>query len=226
MGILEERHRKFLEPAILVEPLASYEEGTSKWKGDGSGGGKFAMDWSPDLIVRYQEKFIPGYALAQAWQELPTGALISIVDTVRNRLLRFALELREELGVVDDTPQGVPREKVDKAVNNYIFGGTNIIAGTASNFTQIGNAEVHPGDFGSLAGALAKLDISGQEIDALKHAIEEDKTFGVRTKAWLAKVGGKLGEAGLQIGVDIATGFAKAWVRKYFGGTDVTGVDV
>ena len=113
------------------------------------------MNWSPDLIARYQGKFIQGYALAQAWQELPAGAILSIVDSVRNRVLRFALELRDELGAVNDKPQDVPAEKVDQAVTNYIFGGTNIIAGTAKDFTQVGAIHIAKGDLSSLVDALS-----------------------------------------------------------------------
>ena len=84
MAVLEETHRKYLDPAILSEPIASYEEGVTKAEKSG----EFVMNWSPDLIAQYQRKFIHDYALAQAWQELPSGAIISIVDSVRNRLVR------------------------------------------------------------------------------------------------------------------------------------------
>jgi hypothetical protein len=90
--------------------------------------------------------------------------------------------------------------------------------------TQIASVEVRSGDFDSLAGALATLDVQGKEIESLKRAIEHDKIcFGERTKRWLANISRKIGDAGLKIGVDVATGFVKAWLRKY--GVDFTGSD-
>jgi hypothetical protein len=62
------------------------------------------IDWRTDLIAYYQSKFIQGYALTQAWQEVSEGLFKSMTDTVRTRVLRFPLEIREELGAVDDEP--------------------------------------------------------------------------------------------------------------------------
>ena len=117
MGVLETHHRELLDPAILSEPLASYESTSATAQGKG----ELVLNWAPDLIVRYQAKFIPGYALAQAWQELSHGVFIALVDSVRNRVLRFALELRDELGSVSDDPKELSPTKVDQAINTYIL---------------------------------------------------------------------------------------------------------
>ena len=95
MTVLKPEHRSLLDPAILTEPIASYEINATK-KIDV---GHFSINWAPDLIVLYQAKYIEGWALSSAWQEIPSGLIVAVVDSVRNRLLRFALELREELGI-------------------------------------------------------------------------------------------------------------------------------
>jgi hypothetical protein len=213
VSIIDKKHRDMLT-SKLAQPIAAYE-GSAQKKGQP------VINWPPELIVHYQDKFIPGYALSQAWQELPTTLLVGLCEEVRNRLLRFALEIREELGQVDDKPAEVPSSKIEAAVINHIYGGTNIIAGSASNFAQIVSVQVDKDDFSSLAGALAKLDVAENDINALRSAIEGDgKTFGSRTKQWLASVGGKIGNAGVKLGIEVATGFVKVWLRKYFGGID------
>jgi hypothetical protein len=214
LAIIAKEHRQLLV-SKLTQPIAAYE-GASEHEGQP------VINWPPDLIVRYQGKFIEDHALTQAWQEVPPTVMVGLCEEVRNRLLRFALEIREELGHVNDKPAEVPATKVEAAVVNHIYGGVNVIAGSASNFTQIGNVMVGAGDFQSLANALSGLDVPKAEIDELKGAIEVDSnTFGTRTKRWLANVGAKLGDAGLAIGVDVAKAYVKSWLSKYFGGIDL-----
>jgi hypothetical protein len=211
LAVIAKEHRDMLT-SKLTQPIAAYEA-SSEHKGQP------VINWPPDLIARYQGKFISDYALAQAWQEVPTTLMVGLCEEVRNRLLRFALEIREELGHVDDEPAAVPAAKVEAAVVNHIYGGVNLIAGSVSNVTQIGSVQVHAGDFASLAEGLSRLEISKTDIRALKGAIERDKKrFGARTKEWLANVGGKIGNAGMKIGVDVAASFVRAWLSKYFGG--------
>jgi hypothetical protein len=218
MAVLEERHRKYLDPAILSEPIASYEESVAKSDSEG----EFIMNWSPDLIARYQRKFMDGYALSQAWQELPSGAIIAVVDSVRNRLLRFALELRDELGLVGDEPKKVSAEKVDQAVTNYIFGGTNIIAGTAKDFTQVGSIHIAKGDLGAFVDALRTLGIDQKHIEEATTALLIDgapkgKQLGTTVGEWLTSIGGKLGDAGLKIGTGAVKELITQWMLQYWG---------
>jgi AbiTii len=203
----------------LAQPIGAYEA----LKNAGVGANP-RMNWPPDLIAQYQMAFVDGFALSSAWQEVPMSLVLGLCEEVRNRLLRFALEIRDELGRVDDRPAAVPPAKVEAAVVNYIYGGTNVIAASASGFTQIGNIEVCTGDFASLTRALTTLGIPMGDVNVLRNAIDRDgNVFGKRTKEWLAKVSGKIGEAGLKVGIDVSVAFVKAWLGKYFGGA---GLDV
>jgi hypothetical protein len=214
--ILEKKHRKFLEPRLLTEPIAAYEMFGSKTDA------QLRFDWPPDLIVMYQDKFIEGFALAHAWQELPSGMLVGIVDQVRSRILRFGLEIREELGAVSDNPAELPPAKVESAVNNYIFGGTNVIAGTAQNFTQIGSIEIKQGDLIAFAEALKTLGIDQADVGEATKALVEDgepkeRTLGTKVAGWVGALGGKLGEAGLKIGTGAAQHLVTRWAMQYWG---------
>ena len=67
-----------------------------------SGGGRRTLPWNPNLVHKYRSAFGGNYSLVQASQEVP-GAFIALLnDTIRNRVLKFALELQEELGAVRD----------------------------------------------------------------------------------------------------------------------------
>ena len=210
LGILEEKHRKYLT-SKFVQPIATYDAGSNDEKHNAM------IPWPPDLIVHYQTRFIPGYALSQAWQEVPAAVMVALCEEVRNRLLRFALEIREELGQVDDKPSDLPVRQVESAVVNYIYGGTNVIAGTASDFTQLGTVVVGKGNFSSLADALKRLDVPQGEVDALKEAVDADqKRFGTQTKEWVLNIGAKLGSAGMKIGTEASSELVKGWLHQYF----------
>ncbi len=178
--------------------------------------------WPTNLVTFYQTKFIEGYALVSAWQEIPGGAFVSLIDVVRNRILKFALEIREELGVVGDRPASVPSEKVDAAVTNFIFGGTNVIAGVAQNFAQIASINVGKGDTSGLSAALKALGIEDNEIHELEIAIsddahEEHHGIGRRTSGWLRKIGVGLGNTGLKLSGEVAGAIATKWIVQYLG---------
>jgi hypothetical protein len=125
-----------------------------------------------------------------------------LLDTVSNRVLRFALDLKDDLGDVDDNIDALPRDKIDRQIVYNIYGGTNIVAESAQNFAQFGSITVKDGDAASLEAAMKTLGIPAPAISELHAALAEDEqaasapSLGQRTKAWLAGMGAKLVEAG------------------------------
>jgi hypothetical protein len=221
-SVMEPQHRHFATTARLRQPIISYE-GTK----DGSNG-NYAIPWPQDLTVKYQQKFLKDsdFALNRAWQEIPASIFPAIIDTVRTRVLQFALELRDELGLVDNNVSALPQAKVDQSVTTYIFGGTNVIAGTAHGFTQIGAVNVEIGDIAGLTHALRNLGVPESDVAELKTALETDgeeipadaePTLGRRTAVWLKKLGSKLANAGTQIAVDTAKAEAMRLISQYLG---------
>ena len=221
-SVMEPQHRRFATTAHLTQPIISYE-GTK----DGSNG-NYAIPWPQDLTVKYQQKFLTNkdFALNRAWQEIPASIFPAIIDTVRTRVLQFALELRDELGLVDDNVSALPQAIVDQSVTTYIFGGTNVIAGTAHGFTQIGAVNVEIGDIAGLTHALRNLGVPESDVAELETALETDgeeipadaePTLGWRTAVWLKRLGSKLASAGTQIAVDTAKAEAMRLISQYLG---------
>ena len=124
--VLREEDRHFAETASLVQPIASYEGATK--------GG--AIDWPPNVTAFYERKVFQGtYTLNRAWQELPGSHFVGLIDTIKTRVLRFALELKRDLGSVNDDISRLPETTIDRSVTIHIFGGTNVIA--SQDVTQI-----------------------------------------------------------------------------------------
>lgn len=212
LSVIDKTHWSLLT-SRLVQPIAAYEAFITSGKDENP-----SINWPPDMIVHYQEAFFEDFVLSSAWQEVPLSLMIGLCEEVRNRLLRFALEIRTELGEVGDKASAVAPEKIESAVNHYIYGGVNVFGGTVGKVMQIGEISIRAGDFRGLAEALKKLDVSDTEVENLKKAIDADhKSFGERTKDWLKRAGKLVGKGGVKAGTAAGQEVLKELLLQYFG---------
>lgn len=217
---LEKKHREFAESINLYQPIASYD--LSK-RGDQENAHGM-VEWPPNLVLYYQDKFYEGrMSLVAARQIIPASVITGLCDTVRTRVLQFALELKDDLGEVSNNPSQLSPEKVESKVINYIYGGTNIIAAEASQIEQTSNITVKYNDIASLQTAMNNLGISQKDFKTLTHAMEEDqkdageKTLGQKTAGWIAGIGKSVGKEGLKVGSDVAKAAAMGWIKQHLG---------
>lgn len=219
-GVLEEKHRVWATTHYLNAGISGYERILEQ----NAEGMTVISPWPADLVVAYQSKFFKGWVLNRAWQDLPVAALTALVDTVRTRLLEFALELQGEIGDSEEPLNQIPPEKIERAVTNIFFGGQNVFASDiAGNVQQVGELSVIKGDFDSLARVLNELGMPVEECAALKEAIAKDREageatgLGDRTSKWLGKALTYLGTAGGQITGDVAKTTLTKAVMAYLG---------
>jgi hypothetical protein len=212
-AFLEQEHKHMAESVVLFQPIAAYE-------GVGHGA-RLKIDWPPNMTAFYQTSYLRGYVLNRAWQEVPGSVFVGLIDTIRTRVLRFSLELKDELGSVNNDPSDLPKEKVDQNVTMYIFGGNNIIA--SRDFAQIDGIEIAKGDWTELAGALERLGIEKPSISELKSALDLDSQvepthdLGQGVASWLKQLGKQSGQIALSIGVEVAKKEASKWISQYLG---------
>jgi hypothetical protein len=213
--ILAPEHRGWAEIHHLMQPIAAYEEFARKPR---KTVGSVTVDWPPSLTTRYQTKFFQDddLVLNRAWQEIPGSALVGAIDIVRNRALKFALELRKALGPQDDVA-ALPGERVTQMVTNYIFGGNVVVAGRAQHFLQ---TTIAPGDKASLLTALKQFGLSDLDAGELIEATAQDRieaphatSLGQRTLTALEKVA----TGGLKVGVEVAKPALTAMLMQYMG---------
>jgi hypothetical protein len=136
--------------------------------------------------------------------------------------LRFALELKDDLGLVREDLNELPKEKIDQSIITYIFGGTNVIA--SRDFTQIETIKIEKGDWAALAEALTKrLGVETSALSELQAALDDDSKdaatpgLGQRTVGWLKNIGSKAGPMAISIGVEVAKKEATKWILDYLG---------
>lgn len=219
--VMKKEHQHFAEEARLVQPLASYEPLLQQ---PGKDKGTLGLDWPANLTAMYQNKFIEGYALNRAHIEIPLSSVTGLIDTVRNRALRFALEIQKEIGVSEEDISKIPQDRVDQIVNNYIYGGNVVISGSNTHcVTQIGRINIAKDDRHALEAALVKHGLQHTDINNLLTAIEEDNaeektaSIGTRTINWISHFAGKVVEAGGVAGAEQAVSLLKQYVSDYLG---------
>jgi len=179
-----------------------------------------------DLSAAISAKILSeGWNIAAAYRVTAVSAVKSVLSTVRNRLLDFALRIEadapgageEELG----TPSLVTPEKVEQTFNVTILGGNVAVAST--DFTQYNYEGIQPGDVAGLVDFFRGLGVEAEDLSDLEKAVTSDPTpsekgkFGPRVAAWMSKMVGKAASGIWRIGVSAAGQVLAAALTNHYG---------
>ncbi|HEY1722228.1 MAG TPA: hypothetical protein VGG27_13370 [Magnetospirillaceae bacterium] len=215
-AVLKPEHRHWATEIRLIQPVAAYETSDKLTNG--------TFPWPADLVVRYQSKFIEDFALNRAWLEVPASTMIGLVDTVRTRILTFALQIQDEIGNEDEahSVEKLPSAVIERIVNVTIYGGQNVIG----SVDEINAPTVIAGDPRSLQAALSALGLSDAAIAELEGSIHEDRSLasndqlaqpGKKTLEWISEAAVAVGTSGLKIGGAVAEEALRRIVFRYLG---------
>ena len=218
--MLDEGDRDWAEKVELHESVSSYEEVVSK----SIKGGSILVEWPGNMILKYQSTFFQGeMALIKAWLEIPRSMLVQVLDTVRNRTLNMALELRNEIGETEDIKEMSAAEgaKIEQTIINNIFGGTAYLAsghGTINATTNTQNI-INVGDRAQLDSVLKKVGLSDDDLKELTEAEHSDgeKKMGTRVMEWIKKNAPKAAIGGVKLGAEITKEVLVAYLKQYTG---------
>jgi hypothetical protein len=216
--IMDDDHRHWAETSPLMQPIAAYDTGKDA-DGKPNGG---RIPWPPELVAIYSTKFYSHMRMMSAYQEIPGTVFVSVMDTVRTKILQLALELKDEVGDAEADEDGVLSRRVDQSVVNHIYGGNVVVAATAESFSQVQNISVVQNDLQSLLKAMEELGLRQADIQKLGKAVEADAntgstTLGQKTSEWLKELPASLGKGTLKVGFEVAKSLATKYVLAYFG---------
>jgi hypothetical protein len=190
------------------------------------GTGDKQQPWPADLVVRYGSKIYDDMHCLVAWKLIPRNAIVGIVDTVRNRVLSFVLEIdgaAPESGESAATSARLPQERISQIFHMHIAGDVHNIAAGSSNFAQIASSEVVRGDVKSLISYLAANDVEANDLARLEEALSgvvaahSDNPFGGKVGEWLSSMLGKAATGGWKIATDAASTLLVKGLSQYFG---------
>lgn len=224
MGNVPKEFREFVSHVRMNEPIASLEDLLRRTE-EGSPDGDLQVVWPPDLTARIGGNFYEDMNCLSAWQVVPRGAIIQVIDTVRNKILAFALEIEKMAptsGDDDADAKAIPNAAVSQVFNQHIYGNVGNIASGNQEVTQTATLSISQGDTSALQRELKKLGIPPEDVTQLEGALSEDKQSGVKgigpaTGSWLAKVfSGAKGEM-LRVPVAIGAPLIVKLLSEYLG---------
>lgn len=114
---------------------------------DASGASKdknLRSPWPPEILP-FITPFYQGHQCIELWSSVSASQLDQILDTVRNRLLAFILELRArhpELTLSINAIRQIPKSEVQSLVMTNIYGGTSIQGGVHGSNVATNNSEI------------------------------------------------------------------------------------
>lgn len=215
---LQEHYRHAYMGSSISAYVALLSEGTS---------GSVQEPWPVGLAVHYASTLTPSMQCYQAWKEIPIGAIVRLMDSVKTRVLGFVIDLEREAPNAGELPVGsqppLSGEKMTQIFTTNITGNVGNVANASSNFSQSSSTITEPGNWEALQARLVELgltagDTSGLQADverALATGSEEEKKKTAAT--WIGQLAGRAasGVAGVSIEA-AAAGIAKA-IAAYLG---------
>jgi len=183
-------------------------------------------EWPADLTLFIADKLVENMVCLQAWKAISVQAIEGVLDTVRNRLLGFVLEV-EELdpdageGIASETK--LSAEDVTQVFNNYILGSYNIVGSGTSVAQDVRQYVVAKGDFDSLESALKGWGADDEDIQALAEAIQCDgertrrDSFGPKVRDWIGAMMQKVLNGAWKVGLESAAILLSRAIASYYG---------
>jgi hypothetical protein len=215
--LMDPEDRKLVEKVYLMQPAASYDGRPNKDQDAG-------LPWNPTLTTKYQTRFFENKELIlnRAWQEIPGSILVGLLEQIRTRVLRFALELKDALPENSTDATQVPAAAIERSVINNIYGGNIVIAAHAENVSQLSHTTIAPNDTKALMAALKAVGVTETGVEKLRGDMEADSkdgepTIGPRIKKWLSDIGHYVGKEGAKAGIDVIKQMAVKWLMQHAG---------
>ena len=159
--------------------------------------------------------------LIESYQKVPHVFFAGILDSVKNRLLSFILDLQGMNATPEALIDGsIAPETMRNSFNINIYGDHNVVSAgeTVSQTVSI----VQKGDFESLKAHLRAHNIDEEDIDELASAMASEPQanngqFGARVNAWVGKMGSKAISGAWQYSVENALPMLVEAIKSYYG---------
>lgn len=173
LSCFPEDFREILGYSYFTQPIAAMASLVANGKS-----GTLQEPWNPDLVAHFGQRIYENMVCMQAWKVIPTSALVAALDTVRTRILNFALEIEAQnpaAGEAMANEKPVPQETVQHIFNTYITGDVQNLASGSTNFTQHAKQQKNVDHelFAKILDAIAAANLAKPLEAELGGAVEE-----------------------------------------------------
>lgn len=223
VSILPDQMQERFSNAYLGSSISAYAAML-----DGEKSGSLQEPWPLNLAVHYASKIMHNMQCVAAWKEIPNGAVVRLLDSVKTRILGFAIDLEREAPNSGDTPIGgsppLSSEKMTQIFNTNISGNVGNLSNSGENFSQNTSNVVKAADWDSLSNSLVKLGLTPEDFGEMRTEFDriaslesenEEKTSVAGN--WIRRLSGKVASGAGGVGFEVAAaGVAKA-IAAYLG---------
>ena len=172
MTCMPEELRESLSHTYLMQPVAALEDLANR-----SEGGTLSEAWNPDIVAHLGRNIYQNLACMQAWKVIPIGAVIAAIDTIRTRVLNFALEIEAEAPEAGEAPPNsnpVPQDRVQQIFNTNIYGNVQNLANASPGASQVATYSEQNGElFRSLLEALQQSGAPSTVVESAEAAVRD-----------------------------------------------------
>lgn len=217
-AVLDKEHRHFAETVGLRQAVAAYEDLVKTANTDG----RITIQWPPNLVLFYQDRihFTQKMALVAASQEVQKATLVGVLDTVRNRVLNVALEIKSEVGASDEDLEHITpnaEAKIENLVTQQIFNGNFYVATGQSSIT-FQQQSIAVGDWTQLEQVLRNSGVTEDEVKELSSAVSHDgNKIGPSVKGWIQKTAPTVLSSGVKMAQEVGQAILTDLLKKHFG---------
>jgi len=221
-GSIPEEHREAFTTLYLTEPISYYSSLAIQFSNKPT----IQFGWAPDLVAYLGGKILRDFQLTNAWRSVDTSSIVALLDTVKNRVLNFVLEIEAEApnaGEASPGEKSIPQERVQQVFNTVILGGSAQIAAGNQTIKYDIDIKIIQDNFDSLRQFLSSLEVGEDDILELGEAIQEDEKsvketgFGEKVQAWLGKMISKAASGSWKIATSVAANLLTKALMQYYG---------
>lgn len=214
---LPKDYRNFVNTEYLLKPISYYYSLTKSADPKNN----LQSAWPAEYISYFGDNIYEGYTCVNAWKLIPYNAIEALIETVRNGILSFAIEIEAEAPNLEEIKQDskpIPDEKVTQILNTYIMGDvTSLSAGNQITLKDV-NISVRQNDFTSLKDFLLSLGVGRKDVTSLEQAVEKDgKTYGKNVREWIDKIIAKSKKGMLKVAASVAAQLISQAIMRYLG---------
>lgn len=182
--------------------------------------------WPANIMAAYGHKIIENMVCIGVWQRIGRSQIQGVVDTVRNRILNFVLEIEQQAsnaGELSSTEIPISQEKITTIYQTLIYGNVGNIASGSSNVSQISSIEIIQNDIESLNNFLKTYNVAENDLKDLKAALKKEKKpakgkfLGKNVSNWIGKMVAKAASGAWKISTSVATEVLSKALMKYYG---------
>ena len=224
-SIIPEEYRDIVTMVYFMDAI-SYYQSLLQTTDKKDSGNILSNPWPADLVRLVGSEIYENMHCVNAWKVVPKSSVAALLDTVRNRVLSFVLEIEAEAPDAGEAPPNtkpIPDERINQVFNTYIQGNVTSLTAGSQTITQTTEITIIKDDLDSLKQYLKSLGISEPDLKELDQAIQEDAQSGVKgnlgskVKVWLGKMISKAGSSAWNVATSIAANLLIKALSKYYG---------